>query len=62
MKLPKNWNSMNNLQQRTWLKEAIKRVQSEEKILKKLSSDLILNKNFISKVDSERLDLLEMKE
>lgn len=61
MKLPKNWNSMNNLQQRTWLKEAIKRVQTEEKILKKLSSDLILNKNFISKVDSERLDLLEMK-
>lgn len=61
MKLPKNWNSLNNLQQRTWLKEAIKKVQSEEKFLKKLSSDLILNKNFISKVDDERMDLIEMK-
>ena len=61
MKMPKNWNDLNNLQQRTWLKEAIKRVQNEEKVLKKLASDLILNKNFISKVDNERIDLIEMK-
>ncbi len=61
MKLPKKWNELNNLQQRTWLKEAIKRVQNEEKVLKKLASDLILNKNFISKVDNERIDLIEMK-
>ncbi len=61
MRLPKNWNTLNNLQQRTWLREAIKRVQNEEKVLKKLASDLILNKNFISKVDNERIDLIEMK-
>jgi len=61
MRLPKKWNELNNLQQRTWLKEAIKRVQNEEKVLKKLASDLILNKNFISKVDNERIDLIEMK-
>jgi len=61
MRLPKNWNALNNLQQRTWLKEAIKRVQNEEKVLKKLASDLILNKNFTSKVDNERIDLIEMK-
>jgi len=61
MKMPKNWNDLSNLQQRTWLKEAIKRVQNEEKVLKKLASDLILNKNFISKVDNERIDLIEMK-
>lgn len=61
MKMPKNWNALTNLQQRTWLREAIKKVQTEEKILKKLASDLILNKNFISKVDNERIDLIEMK-
>lgn len=61
MKMPKNWNDLSNLQQRTWLREAIKRVQNEEKILKKLASDLILNKNFISKVDNDRIDLIEMK-
>lgn len=61
MKLPKNWNALNNLQQRTWLSEAIKRVQNEEKVLKKLASNLIMNKHFISKVDNERIDLIEMK-
>ena len=61
MRLPKKWNELSNLQQRTWLKEAIKRVQNEEKVLKKLASDLILNKNFITKVDNERIDLIEMK-
>jgi hypothetical protein len=60
MKLPKNWNKMNNEEQRQWVAKKLAEVRQDEEKLLNMLRKLVQDGKFVSRIDI-RPDLETLK-
>jgi hypothetical protein len=60
MKLPKNWNKMNNEEQRQWVAKKLAEVRQHEEQLLNMLRKLVQDGKFVSRIDI-RPDLETLK-
>jgi hypothetical protein len=60
MKLPKNWNKMDNEQQRQWVAKKLAEVRQDEEKLLNMLRKLVQDGKFVSRIDI-RPDLETLK-